>query len=142
MSTHLIMYKPTNLGVRVEEVSADKLQVEEVQTLAHQHVEELQVFMVTTVHLPGQGDFDAALDAILKGVVHHHGLRVALSRVQNHAIKQIATLHGLLLKQSLPHVRPVLLRLEIYVVLVQDAVGHFAQLEVVGHQVDGLASGA
>jgi hypothetical protein len=129
--------------VGIKEVSAHELQVEEVEALAHQHVEELQVLVVATVHLPGQGDVDAAVFSVFEsGGLQHHGLWVAHGRVQNHSIKEVATLEALLLEHGLSSVRPVLLGSEVHVVLVQNAVGHLAQFEVVGHQLNRLPSGA
>jgi hypothetical protein len=130
----------THLGMGIKEIPANQLQVEEVEALAHQNVEELQILVVATVHLPGQGDADTASVSVLQGSGQHHRLRVALGGVQNHSVEEVATLEALLLEHGLASVGPVLLGLEIHVVLVEGAISHLAKLEVIGHQFDGLAS--
>jgi hypothetical protein len=127
--------------MRVEEVSADELQVKEVEALSHQNVEELKVLVVTLGHPPRQGDCDAANIAILQGGGQNQGLLLeAISRIQDHAIEQVATLETLLLQHGLAGVGPVLLRGEVHMVLVQNAVRHLAQPEVVRHEIDWLTS--
>jgi len=126
----------------IKEIPADELQVEEVEALAHQNVEELQVLMVALVHLPGQGDADAASVSILQGGGQHHGLRVAHGGIQNHSVEEVAALEALLFEHGLTSVGPVLLRLEIHVVLIKNAICHLAKLEIIGHELDGLTSGS
>jgi hypothetical protein len=85
--------------MRIKEVSANKLQIEALKAFPHEHVEELEIFMVASVDLTSFGDGNLVWNTFVVSNIEVEGLWVLICSVEDHSVKEISSQLTLQFKQ-------------------------------------------